>query len=152
MPVRDLPYDVLLSDLVLNEIDPMVGYSRQDINIAPPADDAPVVMGTVVFKSKDTSYKDPYTVITPALASSVLVSTNEFAVVFGNHYQCKSEFVPLPIEAGKWNAVAFVRGQVQLKDKQLKEANAGLTETDYELLTTLLQAQGVLVAPVYPKQ
>lgn len=43
-----------LSDLVQNELDPAVGYSRQDINVTPPANAGEVVMGTVVFRAKAT--------------------------------------------------------------------------------------------------
>ena len=134
-----------LSDLVQNELDPAVGYSRQDINVTPAGE---VTMGAVAFRAKDSANtKDtPYTMLTDALA---LVDTNEFAIVFGNEYSCKDAFTPRAIAANQFNAVAFVgkNGALILKERLVKEyaLGAGLDESEFEVLRELLKSQGIIL-------
>ena len=42
MPFVDMPYSKRLSDLVVHEIDPSVGYGRKCVNVTPPAGGAAV--------------------------------------------------------------------------------------------------------------
>lgn len=134
-----------LSDLVQNELDPAVGYSRQDINVTPAGE---VTMGAVAFRAKDSANtKDtPYTVLT---AAEALVGTNEFAIVFGNEYSCKDVFTPRAIAANQFNAVAFVgkNGALILKERLVKEyaLGAGLNESEFEVLRELLKSQGIIL-------
>lgn len=134
-----------LSDLVQNELDPAVGYSRQDINLTPAGE---VVMGTVAFRAKgSTNTKDtPYAVVNDA---AQLVDTNEFAIVFGNEYSCKDVFTPRAIAADQFNAVAFVgkNGALILKERLVQEyaLGAGLAEADFEVLRELLKSQGIIL-------
>lgn len=140
-----------LSDLVYHELDPSVGYSRQDINVTPPAGGAAVKMGTVVFRAKaDTNTAaTPYAVLSD---SAQIVNTNEFAIVFGDHYSCKDSFVPRTIVAGQFNAVAFVgkNGALMLKDYLIKAIaqdadGAALSDAEFENLREVLAQQGLLV-------
>lgn len=140
-----------LSDLVYHELDPSVGYSRQDINVTPPAEKAAVKMGTVVFRAKAgaNTAATPYAVLS---AAGQIVATNEFAIVFGDHYSCKDSFVPRTIDSGQFNAVAFVgkNGALMLKDHLIKaiaqeSAGAALTDSEFETLRELLAQQGLLV-------
>lgn len=140
-----------LSDLVYHELDPSVGYGRQDLNVTPPAGGAAVKMGTVVFRAKANANtaETPYAVLSD---SAQIVSTNEFAIVYGDHYQCKGEFVPRAISAGQFNAVGFVgkNGAVMLKDSLVKAIaqdgdGADLTDAEFENLREVLAAQGLLV-------
>lgn len=139
------------SDLVYHELDPAVGYSRQDLNITPPAAGAEVKMGTIVFRAKASGNTpaSPYAVLS---AAANLATTNEYAVVYGDHYQCKSEFVPRAIAANQYNAVGFVgkNGGLQLKDYLIKPiaqdaAGAALTDAQFENLREILASQGIIV-------
>lgn len=140
-----------LSDLVQNEMDPAVGYARQSINITPPGGGAPVRMGTVVYRAKAASNTEStaYAVLSDA---AQLVATNEFAVVFGDHYSCQESFVPRTIASGQFNGVAFVgkNGALILKEALVKEiaqdsGGADLTDGEFEQLRELLKAQGVIL-------
>lgn len=140
-----------LSDLVYHELDPSVGYSRQDINVTPPDAGAAVEMGTVVFRAKANANTaaTPYAVLS---AAGQIVATNEFAIVFGDHYSCKDSFVPRTIDSGQFNAVAFVgkNGALMLKDYLIKAiaqdaAGAALTDAQFENLREVLAQQGLLV-------
>ena len=134
-----------LSDLVQNELDPAVGFSRQDINLTPAGE---VTMGAVAFRAKDSANtKDtPYALLTSA---DDLVNTNEFAIVFGNEYSCKDAFTPRAIAANQFNAVAFVgkNGALILKERLVKEyaLGAGLEESEFEVLRELLKSQGIIL-------
>lgn len=135
------------SDLVVHEIDPSVGYSRRDLNVTPPAGSAAVPIGTVVYRAKSTDLTAAWTVLAGAAA---LVATNEFAVVYGDHYSFNPSFVPRAISAGQYNAVGFVgtAGGLQLKEYFVKQvaqdaAGAALTDAQFETLRGLLEAQGI---------
>jgi hypothetical protein len=130
-----------LSDLVLHEKDPSIGYAREVIFVDVAADTV-VTPGTVVFRAKaatDTSY---------ALLTSntQLVTTNEFAVLFGDRYGAKESWTLLGAETTD-NAVAFVRDNVILKDFLLKQkyVTSVLTAPQFEALRHLLKEQGVIL-------
>lgn len=138
------------SDLVVHELDPSVGYSRRDLNITPitPA----VRMGTVVYRAKSADLTAPWTVLASA---TPLVLTNEFAVVYGDHFSFNPSFVPRAIAAGRYNAVGFVgtSGALQLKEYYIKQVakstaatgGADLTDAQVETLKGLLEQQGIQV-------
>lgn len=147
MPFSALPINQRLSDLVFHEVDPGSGYARECINVTPPAASAPVLLGTVVFRVKSLDSRAPYAVLS---AASQLVSTNEFAVVFGDGYGFNPSFVPFAVAAGSFNAVSFKRGMIQLKEYFLKQvtqnpAGAALTDAQFETLRELLKLQDVIV-------
>ena len=138
----------VLSDLVFHEIDPSVGYSRQDLNITP---DGEITLGTVVVRAKaaTNTAATPWTVLD---AASDVVATNEFAIVYGDHFGFNEAFTPRTIANGRFNAVGFVgkNGGLQLKDWLVKEVaqdseGAALTDTQFEQLRDLLKAQGIIL-------
>lgn len=258
MPFVDMNTRKRLSDLIVNEYEPSIGYCRESINVTPPAGGATVKVGQVVFRVKATptfnntetatfTFVDVaasaasatitiagrvitittggsataaqiaqafitgvtvgsaavsgalsgYTVVagasaaeavfasatpntnvtdltaavtgaagalTPVISQGVasnqtyaviadataLVNTNEFAVVIGDEYSHKEEFVPNAIQAGEFNAVSVVRGPIILKEhyvKQIAQAAGGaaLTDAQFVTLKELLKAQGLLV-------
>ena len=138
------------SDLVVHELDPSVGYSRRDLNVTPitPA----IRMGTVVYRAKSADLTAPWTVLASA---TPLVLTNEFAVVYGDHFSFNPSFVPRAIAAGRYNAVGFVgtSGALQLKEYYIKQVaqsavvdgGAALTDAQVETLKGLLEQQGIQV-------
>lgn len=142
MPVVARPLEPLFSDLVFHELDPSVGYARECINVTPPAASAPVQLGTVVFRAAGVDPTAAYAVLVNA---SDIVATNEFAVVFGNGFGYNANFVPNSIAAGAFNAVAFKRGPVQLKDYYIKLRHANLNATQFASLKEVLKKQGVIV-------
>lgn len=140
-----------LSALVQNELDPSVGAARQVINVTPPANDGAIPMGTVAFRAKAASNTEAtaYTVLSDA---AQLVDTNEFAIVFGDHYSQQATFVPRAIAANQFNAVSFVgkNGMLILKEKLVKEVaqdtgGAALSDAEFEQLRELLKVQGVIL-------
>lgn len=138
------------SDLVVHEVDPSVGYSRRDLNVTPAAQ--PVRLGTVVYRAKTADLTAPWTVLGGA---APLVLTNEFAVVYGDHFSFNPLFTPRAIAAGRYNAVGFVgtSGALQLKEYYIKQVaqsavNAGganLNDAQVETLKGLLEQQGIQV-------
>lgn len=147
MPFVDTNLNKRLSDLVFHEIDPASGYARECINVTPPAGNAPVLMGTVVFRAKSLDSRAAYAVLS---ASSQLVATNEFAVVFGDGYGFNPSFVPFAVQTTTFNAVSFKRGMIQLKEYYIKQiaqddAGANLTDAQFETLRELLKLQDVIV-------
>lgn len=148
MPFVPAAYAKRFSDLVVHEIDPSVGYSRRDINITPPAADATVELGTVVFRARTSDLTAPYAVLTAAALSE----DNEFAVVYGDEFSFNPSFVPRAIAEGQYNGVGFVgtSGGLQLKEYYIKqvaqdEDGAALTDEQFETLKGLLEAQGIQV-------
>lgn len=142
MPFVAKPLPVRFSDLVVKEIDPASAYSRDCINVTPPAAAAPLLIGNVVFRAKSLDPAAAYAVLSNV---SQLVDTNEFAVVFGDEYSFNPSFVPKAIAAGKFNSIAFIRGMVQLKDYYVKENNIAMTAAQLATLSTLLKRQGVIL-------
>lgn len=149
MPFIDNTGAKRFSDLVVNELDPRVGYARETINVTSPRMGYTVKMGTVVFRAKSADPLAAYAVLS---ASTDLAPTNEYAVVYGDHYGFNEEFV-LAAESTNpvaGNAVAFVRGPVQLKEWYIKQiaqdaAGAALTDAQFNNLKELLASQGVIV-------
>ncbi len=150
MPFVAATYAKRFSDLVVHELDPSVGYSRRDLNITPPS--VPVLLGTVVYRAKTTDLSAAWTVLGSA---TPLVLTNEFAVVYGDHFSFNPSFTPRAIAANKYNAVGFVgtSGALQLKEYYIKQVakaatiagGAALTDAQVETLKGLLEQQGIQV-------
>lgn len=138
------------SDLVVHELDPSVGYSRRDLNITPPT--VPVLLGTVVYRAKSAELSAAWTVLGGA---APLVLTNEFAVVYGDHFSFNPSYIPRAIVANRYNAVGFVgtSGALQLKEHFIKQVakaavvagGAALTDAQVETLKGLLEQQGIQV-------
>lgn len=144
MPFVPANFRARLSDLVVHELDPAVGYSRRDINID--TEDT-VEIGTVVFREITSDLTAPYT---PVDSADALVDTNEFAVVYGDEFSFNPSFTPRAIAEGQYNAVGYVgtSGGLQLKEYYIKERiveDAGLTEANFETLKGLLEAQGIQI-------
>lgn len=150
MPFVAETFTQRFSDLVVHELDPSVGYSRRDLNITPPT--VPVKLGTVVYRAKNADLTAAWTVLGSA---TPLVLTNEFAVVYGDHFSFNPSFVPRTIAANRYNAVGFVgtSGALQLKEYYIKQVaksatnvgGAALTDAQVETLKGLLEQQGIQV-------
>ena len=130
-----------LSHLVLHEKDPSIGYAREVIWVDVAADTV-VTPGTVVFRAKGATDL-AYGLLT---SNTQLVTTNEFAVLFGDRYGHKESWTLLAADVVD-NAVAFVRDNVILKDYLLKQkyVTSVLTAPQFEALRHLLKAQGVIL-------
>lgn len=149
MAFTDRAYPKQMSDLVVSEVNPSLGYARETINVTPPAASAPIKFGQVVFRAKSADPLAPYAVITAAANVAI---ANEFAVVFGDNYSVQDGFVPNAVSTNATigNAVAFVRGSVILKEHYIKEiamdaTGANLTAAKFGELKELLAKQGVIV-------
>lgn len=144
MPFVTMPYSQRMSDLVVHEMDPSVGYSRKCVNVTPPADGATVDIGTVVFRAASTNPAAPYAVLSAAAAIS---EDNEFAVIYGNEFSFNPSFVPRAIVAGQFNAVGFVghSGGLQLKEYYLRQRHAALSDAEFASLKEVLEKQGIIV-------
>lgn len=127
------------SDLVVAHLDH--NFSNDDANITPPALGAAIPFGSVVFRAKGSASTAAWTLVT---TNASLVTTNEFAVVFGNHYGFAADFVPRAIAAKKWNALV-VKRDVGIKEYYLKKAHSTLTAADFDKLKGLLADQGLVV-------
>lgn len=150
MPFVAETFTQRFSDLVVHELDPSVGYSRRNLNITPitPA----IRLGTVVYRAKNADLTAAWTVLASA---TPLVLTNEFAVVYGDHFSFNPSFVPRAIAANQYNAVGFVgtSGALQLKEYYIKQVaksatnvgGAALTDAQVETLKGLLEQQGIQV-------
>ncbi len=139
----DKGFEVRESDLVFHEIDPCVGYAREDI-VIPEGDE--VKAGTVYFRA--LTELDPFAEYTVLDDAADLVPENEFVVVFGNGYGFQSEFTAVEAGEGKFNAVCYKRGLIQLKEglirENLPEAIGG-DEAEFGKLKELLKRQGVII-------
>jgi hypothetical protein len=133
---------IMLSDLVVNEQDPSVGYARRVIRVAGTGS---LPIGAVVFRAAGT---DPAATFAPVTAAANIATGNEYAVVFGDKYGYNS-VIPLQASpAATGNAVAFVQGDVILKEYLLKQyamGTVGLTQTQFNSLKHMLEKQGVRV-------
>lgn len=131
-----------LSDLVVHEVDPSAGYARRVVALSDTSTDVP--MGTVVYRTISSGQLDQdasYAVVTYG-DDTKLVATNEFAVVFGDAYSAKDTFTTA--SSGTTDAVAFVRGEVQLKEGKVQAAT-GASDAQMKKLKALLEAQGVIL-------
>jgi hypothetical protein len=147
MAFESVAYKARLSDLIVNEYEPSVGFCRESINVTPPAASAPVLMGTIGYRAKSLNPAAAYTVLD---ADTALVATNEFVVFIGDEYGYKESFVPNAIQTGEYNAVAIKRGPVVLKDYYIKAvaqdaAGAALTDANVATLVELLKLQNIIV-------
>ena len=127
------------SDLVVAHEDH--NFSNANANITPPAASAPIPFGTVVFRAKGGADSAAWTILTVAAA---LVTTNEFAIVYGNHYDFAADFVPRAIVAGKYNSIV-IRRDAALKEYYIKKVHSTALGADYPKLVGMLNAQGLLV-------
>lgn len=134
-----------LSDLVLHERDPSVGYAREVVFVDVSAD-TDVTLGTVAYRAKGAT-DTAYSLLT---AAAQLVATNEFVVLFGDQYGCRTDGWTLLADDTLDNAVGFVRDNVILKDYLVEQLYTTgdtpvLTPTQFESLRHLLKAQGVIL-------
>jgi hypothetical protein len=136
MAFTELKFGKYASDLVIGHLG--FHFSNEDANITP----GPVVLGTVVSRAKGGQPDAPYAIVASA---GDIVDTNEYAVVFGDHYAFKEAFTPKPIVAGKWNALVIAR-DAAFKEFYIKENYATLLgDAPYALMKKLMADQGLLV-------
>lgn len=133
-----------LSDLIVADYDPSTGFTHDNINVTPAGE---ITLGTVVFRAKSANPAAAYAVLS---ADTDVVATNEFAVVFGDHYAFNPAFTPVAIAAGKYNAIAVRRGPVSLKEHLIKAivqdaGGAALSDAEFASLKELLKLQGIVV-------
>jgi hypothetical protein len=144
MPLIQRPYQ-LLSDLVVHEVDPSVGYSRKVVGVTV-ASDTTLKPGSVVFRAKGTDPTVAYSVVTDATS---FVLTNEFAVVIGDYYGYELSPILVTAATSPNSMTVYKRGQVILKDFTILAAVqlnfAGITTTQFGVLKHLLELQDVLV-------
>ena len=142
MPLININEDVL-SDLVAKEAFPSAGYARRVVNVTGAG--AALPMGTIVFRTIASGAVDQAAAYAPvATPATQLVATNEFAVVFGDGYGAKKTFT----SAGSGNtpAVAFVRGEVQLKDDMILSVNSLTRDSAaHKAAKALLEKQGIIM-------
>ena len=125
------------SDLIIDHAD--FHFSNDDANITPAGE---MKLGTIVVRPKDSAPTVAWTVID---AAADAVATNEFAVVYGDHYGFKYDFTPKAVAAGKWNSIVVVR-DAAFKEFYIKENYATLLgAAPYALLKQLMANQGLLV-------
>lgn len=129
-----------LSDLVVHERDPSVGYAREVVFVDVTADTV-VPMGTVAYRAKAAT-DTAYTILT---AAAQLVATNEFVVLFGDRYCAKPQGFTLKAADTTDNAVGYVRDNVILKDFLIKANASFLNATQFAGLVHLLKEQSVIV-------
>lgn len=127
------------SDLVVAHLDH--NFSNDDANITPPAAGAIIPFGTVVFRAKGLAKAAPWTVITD---DTSVVATNEFAVVFGDGYGFKADFVPKAIVADRYNSVVIKR-DAGLKEYYIKAVHGTALGADFDILKQLMADQGLIV-------
>lgn len=133
----------MLSDLVVHEVDPSAGYARRVVKVDDNEEDFP--MGTLVARTISSGQLDQDAAYDKVDLSSDadLVATNELAVVFGDGYSARDTFTT-PSSGNPHNAVAFVRGEVQLKAGKIKDVN-GATDNQMVKIKALLEAQGIIL-------
>ena len=84
-------------------------------------------------------------------AAAQIAETNEFAVIYGDHYSFNPSFVPRAIAAGQYNAVGFVghSGGLQLKEYYIRQfadtLGTPLTDAQFASLKEVLEKQGIVV-------
>jgi hypothetical protein len=125
------------SDLVVAHAD--FHFSNDEANITPAG---VIPFGTVVCRPKDSAPTVAWTAID---AAADVVATNEFGIVFGDHYAFKYDFTPKAIVAGKFNAILVVR-DAGFKEYYIKAVHKTvLGDAPYALLIQLLANQGLVV-------
>lgn len=137
MAFQEFKFTKYASDLVIDHKD--FHFSNDNANVTPKATAFP--LGTVVARPKNSAPTVAWAEVTTALADA----GNEFAVLFGDHYGFKYDFIPKAITAGKWNAVVITRGAA-FKEFYIKQNYAtALGAAPYALLKQLMANQGLLV-------
>lgn len=125
------------SDLV---VDHYIGnFNNDKANITP---DGVIPFGTVVFRAKGLGIEAPWAAVK---LDDDVADTNEYAVVYGDHYGFKYDFTPKAIKAKFFNAVVIKRGPVMLKEFYIKAVHGTALATKYGVLKQLLADQGVVV-------
>ena len=137
MPFQALPDELpRASDLIIyHEIG---AYNNENANITPAG---VIPFGQVVFREKSLDPAAPWAAATVAS----LVATNEFGVVYGDHYGFKANFTPKAIKAGFFNGLVVKRGPAFLKEFYLKKAQHTFNATQLTTLKELLAGQGLVV-------
>lgn len=128
------------SDLIVNH--PDGNFQNDSANITPPAANAIIPLGSIVFRAKGGAKETAWTVLA---ADADVVDTNDFAVVYGDHYGWKPDFAPKAIKAGFYNAIVIARGPTMLKEYYIKKVYKTVLTTKYETLKGLLAAQNLVV-------
>lgn len=114
-------------------------FSNDKTNITPAG---VIKLGTIVFRPKNSAPTVAWSVVDDAADA---VATNEFAVVWGDHYGFAYDFTPRAIAAGKYNAVVITR-EAAFKEFYIKDNYATLLGTaPYAMLKQLMANQGLLV-------
>lgn len=144
MALIQRPYQ-LLSDLVVHEVDPSVGYARKVVPVSV-ASDTTLKLGAVLYRAKGTDPTVAYSVVTDATS---LVTTNEFAVVIGDYYGYELQPITVTAADSPKNVTVYKRGLVVLKDFTIKTAVLvnfpTISDAQFGVLKHLLENQGVLV-------
>lgn len=138
MAFTELTYLKYASDLVIDHAD--FHFSNDNANVTPGAQ--PFKLGTVVARPKNSAPTVAWEAID---AAGDVVATNEFAVLWGDHYGFKYDFTPKAIAAGKWNSIVITR-DAAFKEFYIKQNYATLLGTaPYALLKQLMANAGLLV-------
>lgn len=137
MAFTELTLAKYASDLVIDH--DSFHFSNSNANVTPKA--TAFKLGTVVARPKNSAPTVAWAEVTTALA----VADNEFAVLWGDQYAFKYDFIPKAIVAGKWNAVVIDR-DAAFKEFYIKELyETALGAEPYALLKQLMHNQGLLV-------
>lgn len=138
MAFKEITLTKYASDLVIAH--KSFHFSNDNANITPLATALP--LGTVVTRPVNSAPRDAWKVIA---ADADVVDGDELAVVFGDHYAFKYDFIPRAIAAGKWNAVV-VRRDAAFKEFYIKaNLKATLSAAKYAQLIQNMANQGLLV-------
>jgi hypothetical protein len=110
-----------------------------------------IPLGGVVYRAKGADSTAAWDVVADnsvlAVGANDSLPVNEFAVVYGDNYDCQPEVV-IPADTDT-KVMAFVR-DVQLKERLVKDfltdaTGANLTESEFENVKLLLANQGILL-------
>jgi len=141
MAFQNMTFLKNLSDLLIGHY--INNYNNDDANITPLAANGKVLLGSIAFRAKGLGKAAPWTVLADA---ADVVATNEFAVILGDGYGYKQDFVLAPIAAGRFNAVVVKRGPAEFKEFYIKEQYATkLGAAPYDVLKQLMADQGLVV-------
>jgi hypothetical protein len=138
MAFTNVPYEKRISDVIVDQY-PDGGYNFDNANITPAG---VIPLGTIVFRAKS---QDVAAAWATGLVAADLVTTNEFALVYGDGFSFKADFTPVAIAGGRYNAVVMKRGPATLKEFYIKAAHSGLNAAQLGTLKSLLAAQGIVV-------
>jgi len=146
MTMTTLPFN-RQSDLVLEEDKNCVRTQRKVILLNLTASEL-VKLGQVVYRAKGTNPDAPYSKVS---ASGQLVTTNEFAVVFGDRLEFKESFLAPTSGFATTPAISYTNGfggqlilRSTLPDALLTAA--GLNAANIATLKLLLENQGIFFA------